>query len=196
MENQLNQNEEMLPETWIVEKILRSLTDNFENVICVIEESKDLAKFTVHELAGSLEAHEQRKKRKEEPLDQALQMKASLKDRKVLSSQSFRGRDRGSRGNGRGGQGNTYEENYQGKRLSSQTNWRGRGHNQGRGQGYNSNIRCYKCQKYGHYANNCNSDKCYNCGRMGHYERDCRAEEKVEETINLALDDATNEVFS
>ena len=27
---------------------------------------------------------------------------------------------------------------------------------------------------------------------MGHYARDCRAEEKVEETINLALDDATN----
>ena len=27
---------------------------------------------------------------------------------------------------------------------------------------------------------------------MGHYARDCRAEKKVEETINLALDDATN----
>ena len=28
---------------------------------------------------------------------------------------------------------------------------------------------------------------------MGHFARDCRAEKKVEETINLALDDATNE---
>ena len=27
---------------------------------------------------------------------------------------------------------------------------------------------------------------------MGHYTRDCRAKEKVSETINLALDDATN----
>ena len=62
----------MLPETRVVEKILRSLTDNFENVVCAIEESKDLTKFTVDELAGSLEAHEQRMKKKEEPLDQAL----------------------------------------------------------------------------------------------------------------------------
>ena len=87
--NQLNRNGEMLPETRVVEKILRSLTDNFENVVCAIEESKDLAKFTVDELAGSLEAHEQRKKKKEEPLDQALQTKASIKDGKVLYSQKF-----------------------------------------------------------------------------------------------------------
>ena len=119
VENQLNRNEEMLPEKRVVEKILRSLTDNFENVICAIEESKDLTKFTVDELAGSLEAHEQRKKKKKGPLDQALQTKATIKDEKVLYSQNFRGRDRGSRGNGQGGQDNSYEENYQEKRLMS-----------------------------------------------------------------------------
>ena len=84
--NQLNRNEEMLPETWVVEKILRSLTNNFENVVCVIEESNDLTSFMVDELAGSLEAHEQRKKKKEETLDQALQTKASIKMKKVLYS--------------------------------------------------------------------------------------------------------------
>ena len=87
--NQLNRNGEMLPETRVVEKNLRSLTDNFENVVCAIEESKDLTKFTVDELAGSLEAHEQRKKKKKEPLDQVLQMKATIKDGKVLYSQNF-----------------------------------------------------------------------------------------------------------
>ena len=68
---------------------MRSLTDNFENVVCAIEESKDLSKFTVDELAGSLEAHEQRKKKKEEPLDQALQTKALINDEKALYSQKI-----------------------------------------------------------------------------------------------------------
>jgi gag-polypeptide of LTR copia-type len=64
--NQLIRNGEALTDVRVVEKILRSLTDNFENIVCVIEESKDLAKLTVDELADSLEAHKQckRKKRK------------------------------------------------------------------------------------------------------------------------------------
>ena len=180
----------MLPKTRVVEKILRSLTDNFENVVCSIEESKDLATFTVDELAGSLEAHEQRKKNKEESLDQALQTKASIKDEKVLYSQNVQGRGHGSRGNGRGGQGNSYEEIYNEKRLSSHANWRGR--ERSRGIGDRSNIQCYKCQKYGHYAY-CNSDKCYNCGRMGHVAKAYRAEKRVEGTTNLAVEDVTDE---
>ena len=133
MVNQLNQNGEMLPETRIVEKILRSLTDSFENVVCAIEESKNLANFIIDELAGSLEAHEQCKK-KEETLDQSLQTKASIKDEKVLYSHNTQGKGRGSRRNGRGNQGNNYEENYKEKRLLSQAKWRGRGRNEGRGQ--------------------------------------------------------------
>jgi gag-polypeptide of LTR copia-type len=64
--NQLIRNDKALTDALVVEKILRSLIDNFENVVCAKEESKDLAKLTVDELAGSLEAHEQckRKKRK------------------------------------------------------------------------------------------------------------------------------------
>ncbi|XP_022968851.1 uncharacterized protein LOC111467986 [Cucurbita maxima] len=63
------------------------------NVTRDTEESKDLAKFTVDELADSLEAHEQRKKKKEETLDQALQTKASIKDEKRLSSRGKGGRN-------------------------------------------------------------------------------------------------------
>jgi hypothetical protein len=44
----------------VVEKILRLLIDKFENMICAIEESKDLIELSVDELIGSLLAHEQR----------------------------------------------------------------------------------------------------------------------------------------
>ncbi|GKB30161.1 hypothetical protein Tco_0869562 [Tanacetum coccineum] len=69
------------------EKILRSLTENFKNVVCAIEESKDLEDLTIEELVGSLEAHEQRKnKKKQESLDEALKTKATIKDEKVVFS--------------------------------------------------------------------------------------------------------------
>ena len=48
--NQLARNGETLPASRVVEKILRSLTNDFENVVCAIEESKDLSKLTVEEL--------------------------------------------------------------------------------------------------------------------------------------------------
>ena len=57
--------EKTLPACRVVEKILRSLTDDFENIVCAIEESKDLTTLSVEELAGSLEAHEQRRRKKE-----------------------------------------------------------------------------------------------------------------------------------
>jgi gag-polypeptide of LTR copia-type len=59
-------NDEKLAKNWIIEKVLRSLTYTFENIICAIMESKDLSTLTIDELAGSLIAHEQRRKKKYE----------------------------------------------------------------------------------------------------------------------------------
>jgi gag-polypeptide of LTR copia-type len=53
-----------MSESKVVKKILRSLTNDFENIVCAIEESKNLAEITVDELSSSLEAHEQKKRRK------------------------------------------------------------------------------------------------------------------------------------
>ncbi|CAL8138492.1 unnamed protein product [Prunus armeniaca] len=44
----------------IIEKTLRSLPPKYDHVAAAIEESKDLSTLSLHELIGSLEAHEKR----------------------------------------------------------------------------------------------------------------------------------------
>jgi len=56
--NKLKHNGETLTDARVVEKILRSLTDDFENVVCAIEESRNLEEMTIDNLGASLEAHE------------------------------------------------------------------------------------------------------------------------------------------
>jgi len=97
--NQLKRNGETLTDARVMEKILRSLTNDFKNVVCAIEESRNLEEMTSNDLAGSLEAHEQRKKKnKQEVLEEALQTKMTIKEDKVMYVQHNR-----ERGHGRGG---------------------------------------------------------------------------------------------
>ncbi|KAJ0880933.1 putative RNA-directed DNA polymerase [Helianthus annuus] len=95
--NEMRMCGEVMTDVQMVEKILRTLTENFNFVVCSIEESKDLDVMTVDELQSSLLVHEQKilKKPSEE---QVL---------KVEQEGSFgRGRGRGrstpARGRGRG----------------------------------------------------------------------------------------------
>jgi len=92
-----------------------------------------------------------------------------------MYAQHNREKGRGCRGrsfgrNGGRGRGNSNEERGQ----MNQQNWRGRGRGRGRGGRSNrSNV------------------KCYNCGKYGHYAKDCYAEKKVEENANLVEKDDT-----
>ena len=93
MANQLAKNGESLPANRVMEKILRSLTIDFDNIVCAIYESKDLSKLTMEELAGSLEAYEQRRRKmKEDYFGQALQARTNFKEKKVFETQNTRGR--------------------------------------------------------------------------------------------------------
>ena len=87
--NKMRSNSEDMPDSKIVEKILRTLTDQFTYVVISIEESKDTRSMSIDELQSSLAVHEQKfKKTTHEEEDQAL---------------NVRGRGRGSyRGRGRG----------------------------------------------------------------------------------------------
>jgi len=101
--NQLGKNGEPMLASRVVEKILRSLTDDFESIVCAIEESKDLSVLSVEELVGSFEAHEQRRRKKHETCDQALKAQLDLDETRNTQSRGPGGRGRGGRG--RGGQG-------------------------------------------------------------------------------------------
>ena len=67
----------------IVKKILKSLPPKFDHIVATIKESKDLSKMSLHELNGSLEAHEKRINRcPKTSLEQAFQSKLSFKVKK------------------------------------------------------------------------------------------------------------------
>jgi len=89
--NQLKHNGETLTDTRVVQKILRSLTDDFENVVCAIEESRNLEEITIDDLRASFEVHEQRKKKKQEVLEEVLQTKMTINEDKVMYAQLNRG---------------------------------------------------------------------------------------------------------
>ncbi|XP_077249473.1 uncharacterized protein LOC143888980 [Tasmannia lanceolata] len=70
--NQIRTYGEKLYDKKIVEKVLRSLPNKFDHIVAVIEESKDLSKYSMNELMGSLQTHEQRLNRTaENSLEQA-----------------------------------------------------------------------------------------------------------------------------
>ncbi|KAJ0847396.1 putative RNA-directed DNA polymerase [Helianthus annuus] len=78
----------------IVEKILRSLTESYNFVVCTIEESKDIDTLSLDELQSSLLVHEQKLKKK------------TGDDHVMKAENDIRGRGKGrglpSRGRGRG----------------------------------------------------------------------------------------------
>nr|GEW01292.1 retrovirus-related Pol polyprotein from transposon TNT 1-94 [Tanacetum cinerariifolium] len=119
---------EEMPDVKVVEKILRSLTERFNYVVCSIEESKDMDEISVEELQSSLQVHEQKfMKRNNE--DQVL--RAEL--------ESPRGRGRG-RGKG---------QSYRG---------RGSERGRSRSDFDMSNLEYYNCHQLGHFAYECSKE--------------------------------------
>ncbi|XP_076885829.1 uncharacterized protein LOC143535478 [Bidens hawaiensis] len=93
--NEMRSCGDVMTDVTIVEKILRTLIENFNFVVCFIEESKDLDEMTVDELQSSLLVHKQ-KLMKRSTEDQALRVEQET------SGGRGQGRGRSSFGRGRG----------------------------------------------------------------------------------------------
>lgn len=83
-------NGDELPDQKVVENILRSFPNKFDNIVVSIEESKDLSQFSIDELFGLLLSHEYR-----------LNKNNNVSLENAFKSQMTFGRGRG-RGNFRG----------------------------------------------------------------------------------------------
>ena len=115
-----------------------------------LEESKDLSKLTLVELMGSLEAHEARMKRFDQPLEQAFQSKINIS------------KNDGDKKNNHG--------KFPQKRGGAFTN---RGKRSGKQWSNNaSSSYCKLWKKNNHDTNDCQY-KCKKCKRHLHYEKDC-----------------------
>ncbi|XP_048604870.1 uncharacterized protein LOC125582294 [Brassica napus] len=78
--NNLKRNGEKLDEVRIMEKVLRSMDSKFKHIVTVIEETKDLETMTMEQLLGSLQAYEEKKKKKEDIVEQVLKMRIDHKE--------------------------------------------------------------------------------------------------------------------
>lgn len=112
----------------IVKKILRTLTERFNYIVCSIEKSKDIDSLSVDELQSSLLVHEQ-KFRKSGVEEQALKVTGGERS-EAKEEDMFDGK-----GRGRG-------------------NFRGRG--RGRGRAFNkATVECWRCHNLGHFQHEC-----------------------------------------
>ncbi|PON59249.1 Zinc finger, CCHC-type, partial [Parasponia andersonii] len=115
---------------------------------------------TIEQLLGSLQAHEEKKKKKPNFKEQLLKTQFTEKENSQCSERGQHGRGRGqargqgygtSRGRGRGWNSNNHNYHINNfERRESSTRGRDKGRMNSRHE--KSQVECFNCHKFGHYA--------------------------------------------
>ncbi|KAA0052394.1 uncharacterized protein E5676_scaffold1493G00160 [Cucumis melo var. makuwa] len=100
--NEMKRFGETISDEQVIEKILRSLDENFNFIVVAIEGSKDLSTMSIDQLMDSLQAHKEKLLKKNKQMtEQLFRSKLKLKDKEDSIEKGNRGRGRGgNRGHG------------------------------------------------------------------------------------------------
>ncbi|RYR59233.1 hypothetical protein Ahy_A05g025078 [Arachis hypogaea] len=159
---------EDMPDSKVVEKILRTMPMKYDHVVTTILESHDMDTMMIAELQGTMESHISRiLEKSEKSTEEALKSRVNFNNVAESSRTqerrgrgfNFHSRGRGSfRGRGRGnynqGSYNNFTPPNQGR---GETNFRPVNRGRGRGNFYQerTNFNCFHCGKYGHKVVDC-----------------------------------------
>ncbi|CAJ2656906.1 unnamed protein product [Trifolium pratense] len=137
---------EEISEKMIVEKVMRTLTPNFDHVIVAIQEAGKVADMKLEDLVGSLEAHEL----------MINERKGVQESVEALKAQTFKKND-GYKGKNKSKNASQNQQKFDEKFESFKKG--GGTSNSNPKKKDKSHIQCYNCQKWGHYASECRSKK-------------------------------------
>ncbi|XP_071699491.1 uncharacterized protein [Rutidosis leptorrhynchoides] len=149
-----------LEDSMLVRKLLDSVPDKYLQLVASIKQYSDIDKMPFEEAIGRLKAYEDRLKLRANGTNTTENSLLLVKGETSSSQKNSRG---GSNSGGRGRSSNHFDR---GGRSGSRGRGRGRnnrgGYNGQRDNGGNyhrpkdkKHIKCFNCEKYGHYASEC-----------------------------------------
>ncbi|KAM1349820.1 hypothetical protein EV1_003830 [Malus domestica] len=174
--NQMKSYGEILSDERIVQKYLISLPRKYDNIVSIIEETKDLSTLSVEELIGSLKGFAQRLSRHDNnDVENAFQTLTVNPKTQASSSQSKA----------------NFNKNWKGKNKA----WEGKGNFEDKKKVEKSLYvsKCKICDKA--HSGECwfkGKVKCHKCSKFGHMQKDCTYKDNQLAHYTKAEDEETN----